>query len=61
MYIEDGNGRLLADGDSVTSVRNFKIYRTSLTLKRGAPSNNIRLTNDLQEIECNAEKIRGTS
>ena len=32
---------------------------TSVTLKRGTTIKNIRLTSDEDEIECNAEKVKG--
>ena len=32
---------------------------TSVTLKRGTTIKNIRLTPDEDEIECNAEKVKG--
>ncbi len=32
---------------------------TSVTLKRGTMIKNIRLTDDVENIECNAEKVKG--
>lgn len=55
----DSNGAALADGDSVTLVKDLKVKGTSVTLKRGTLVKNIRLTDDPAEIECNAEKVRG--
>ena len=59
MDVKDSNGNLLADGDSVTVIKDLKVKGTSLTLKRGTLVKNIRLTDDPDEIECNAEKIKG--
>ena len=55
----DSNGNVLADGDSVTLIKDLKVKGTSVTLKRGTMVKNIRLTDDTDEIECNAEKVKG--
>jgi protein PhnA len=55
----DSNGALLADGDSVTLIKDLKVKGSSVTLKRGTVVKNIRLTGDPAEIECNAEKVKG--
>ena len=55
----DSNGTKLADGDSVTLIKDLKVKGTSTTLKRGTLIKNIRLTDDPGEIECNAEKVKG--
>lgn len=59
MEVRDSNGTLLAEGDSVTLIKDLKVKGTSVTLKRGTMVKNIRLTNDAEEIECNAEKVKG--
>ncbi len=59
METRDSNGALLADGDSVHLVKDLKVKGTSVTLKRGTVVKNIRLTDDPDLIECNAEKVRG--
>jgi len=56
---KDSNGALLADGDSVTLIKDLKVKGSSVTLKRGTVVKNIRLTGDPAEIECNAEKVKG--
>lgn len=56
---KDANGTKLADGDSVTLIKDLKVKGTSTTLKRGTLIRNIRLTGDPDEIECNAEKVKG--
>ncbi len=58
MDVRDSNGALLADGDSVTLIKDLKVKGTSVTLKRGTMVKNIRLTGDEGEIECRVEKIR---
>jgi protein PhnA len=56
---KDSNGTQLNDGDAVTLIKDLKVRGTSVTLKRGTLVKNIRLTDDLTEIECNAEKVKG--
>ena len=55
----DSNGAILKNGDSVTLIKDLKVKGTSTTLKRGTLVKNIRLTDDVEEIECNAEKVKG--
>lgn len=57
--VKDSNGTKLADGDSVTLIKDLKVKGTSVTLKRGTLIRNIRLTEDDNQIECNAEKVKG--
>jgi protein PhnA len=59
MDVKDSNGNKLADGDSVTVIKDLKVKGTSVTLKRGTLIKNIRLTDDPEEIECNADKVKG--
>ncbi|GLK75767.1 alkylphosphonate utilization protein [Methylopila musalis] len=57
--VRDSNGALLADGDSVTVIKDLKVKGTSAVLKRGTLIKGIRLTGDPAEIECNAPKMKG--
>lgn len=59
MDVRDSNGNVLADGDSVQIIKDLKVKGTSVTLKRGSVAKNIRLTDDLEEVECNVEKVKG--
>ncbi len=59
VVVRDSNGTVLADGDAVTLIKDLKVRGTSVTLKRGTLVKNIRLTDDPDEIECNAEKVKG--
>ena len=59
MKVKDANGNLLAEGDSVTLIKDLPVKGTSVTLKRGTLIKNIRLTHDEELIECNAEKVKG--
>lgn len=57
--VKDSNGNALADGDSVMVIKDLKVKGTSATLKRGTVIKNIRLGDDPDQIECNADKIKG--
>ncbi|MDN4164667.1 zinc ribbon domain-containing protein YjdM [Cytophagales bacterium LB-30] len=57
MDVKDSNGTLLADGDSVTLIKDLKVKGTSTTLKRGKMVKNIRLTDNPDEIDCRIDKI----
>ncbi len=59
IVVKDSNGTALADGDSVTLIKDLKVKGTNVTLKRGTLVKNIRLTDDADLIECNAEKVKG--
>lgn len=59
IIVKDSNGTILNNGDSVTLIKDLKVKGTSVTLKRGTLVKNIRLTDDAEEIECNADKVRG--
>ena len=59
MDVKDSNGNILADGDSVLLIKDLKVKGTTVTLKRGTVAKNIRLTSNLEEVECNVEKVRG--
>ena len=54
MDVKDSNGTLLAEGDSVTLIKDLKVNGSSLTLKRGTMVKNIRLTNSAGEVEGRA-------
>jgi protein PhnA len=59
MNIKDSNGTPLNEGDSVQVIKDLKVKGTSVTLKRGTVIKNIRLTEDEEVIECNADKVKG--
>jgi protein PhnA len=59
MAVRDSNGTELNDGDSVTIIKDLKVKGSSVTLKRGTLVKNIRLSSNEDEIECNAEKVKG--
>ena len=57
--VRDSNGVLLADGDSVTLIKDLAVKGAGQTLKRGTVVKSIRLTGDDQEIECRYPGIKG--
>ena len=59
IIVKDSNGNTLVNGDSVILIKDLKVKGTSVTLKRGTLVKNIRLTDDAEEIECNADKVKG--
>jgi protein PhnA len=57
--VRDSVGNRLADGDSVTLIKDLKVKGAGQTLKRGTVIKSIRLTGDPQEIDCRYEAIKG--
>ncbi|HBK87625.1 MAG: zinc ribbon domain-containing protein YjdM [Cyclobacteriaceae bacterium] len=58
MDVKDSNGNLLADGDTVTLIKDLKVKGSSLTLKRGTVVKKIKLTDEHDEVDC---RINGSS
>ncbi|WP_280748498.1 zinc ribbon domain-containing protein YjdM [Parabacteroides sp. PF5-9] len=54
----DSNGAELADGDSVTVIKDLKVKGSSMVIKRGTKVKSIRLTENPEEVDC---KIDGSS
>ena len=57
--VRDAAGNLLADGDSVTLIKDLKVKGAGQTLKQGTVIRSIRLTGDPQEIDCKFDGIKG--
>jgi protein PhnA len=57
--VRDSNGAQLADGDSVTLIKDLKLKGSSTVLKRGTVIKNIHLTDDPDEIEGRTDKVKG--
>ena len=55
----DSVGNVLADGDSVTLIKDLTVKGAGQTLKRGTVIKSIRLTGDEQEIDCRHPTIKG--
>ena len=56
--VRDSNGAQLADGDTVTLIKDLKLKGASTALKRGTVVKNIRLTDDPDEIEGRTDKVK---
>ncbi|EOV0645986.1 zinc ribbon domain-containing protein YjdM [Cronobacter turicensis] len=52
LVVKDANGNLLADGDSVTIVKDLKVKGSSSMLKIGTKVKNIRLVEGDHNIDC---------
>lgn len=59
VIVKDSNGNELKSGDSVTVIKDLPVKGTSTVIKRGTLIKNIRLTNNPEQIECNADKVKG--
>lgn len=55
----DASGNELADGDSVTLIKDLKVKGAGQTLKQGTVIRSIRLTDNPEEIDCKHESIKG--
>ena len=55
----DSNGALLAEGDTVTLIKDLKLKGSSTVLKRGTVIKNIHLTDNEDEIEGRTDKVKG--
>lgn len=59
METKDAHGTVLSDGDTVQVIKDLKVKGASSKVKRGTVAKNIRLTNNPEEIDCNAAGIKG--
>ncbi|MBR0651655.1 alkylphosphonate utilization protein [Roseomonas terrae] len=59
VVVRDAAGNELADGDSVTLIKDLKVKGANQTLKQGTVIRSIRLTDDPQEIDCRHDTIKG--
>ncbi|MGE6754012.1 zinc ribbon domain-containing protein YjdM [Rossellomorea sp. NPDC071047] len=50
--VRDSNGNLLADGDSVSVIKDLKVKGSSSVLKMGTKVKNIRLVEGDHDIDC---------
>ena len=57
--VRDSAGNVLADGDSVTLIKDLKVKGANQTLKQGTVIRSIRLTGNPDEIDCRHEAIKG--
>ncbi len=59
VVVRDSNGAELKSGDSVHVIKDLPVKGSSIVIKRGTMIKNIRLTNNPEQIECNADKVKG--
>ena len=52
---KDANGNALADGDTVTLIKDLKLRGSSQVLKQGTKVKNIRLVDEDHDIDCRIE------
>ncbi len=57
--VRDASGNVLADGDSVTLIKDLKVKGAGQTLKQGTVIRSIRLTDNPEEIDCRHDTIKG--
>lgn len=52
---KDANGTELAEGDSVTVIKDLKVRGSSMVIKQGTKVKSIRLTDNPEEVDCKIE------
>ena len=57
--VRDSNGAQLAEGDTVTLIKDLKLKGSSTVIKRGTVIKNIHLTDDPAEIEGRTDQVKG--
>tara|TARA_R110002020_G_scaffold66877_10_gene175662 strand:+ start:2611 stop:2997 length:387 start_codon:yes stop_codon:yes gene_type:complete len=57
--VVDSAGTVLANGDSVTLIKDLKVKGAGQTLKQGTVIKSIRLTDNPEEIDCRHDAIKG--
>jgi protein PhnA len=57
--VRDSNGATLAEGDSVTLIKDLKLKGSSTVLKRGIVIKGIHLTDNTDEIEGRTDMVKG--
>jgi protein PhnA len=55
--VRDANGNTLADGDTVTVIKDLKVKGSSLVVKVGTRVKNIRLVEGDHDIDCKVDGI----
>ena len=57
MVVKDANGAVLANGDTVAAIKDIKV-KGGDDIKRGDKFKNIRLTDNIEEIESGKMVLR---
>ena len=55
--VRDANGNILADGDTVTLIKDLKVKGSSLVIKVGTKAKNIRLVEGDHDIDCKIDGV----
>ncbi len=55
--VQDSNGNLLNDGDTITVIKDLKVKGSSTVVKVGTKVKNIRLVEGDHDIDCKIEGI----
>jgi protein PhnA len=55
--IKDSNGNILADGDTITVIKDLKVKGSSSVVKVGTKVKNIRLVDGDHDIDCKIDGI----
>lgn len=61
LVVKDANGNLLADGDSVTVIKDLKVKGSAQGVKVGTKVRNIRLVQGDHNIDCKIDGIGAMS
>jgi len=61
IIVKDSNGTILKTGDSIAAIKDLKVKGTSFVIKRGTIIKNIRVTDDPNVVDGNADKLKGLS
>lgn len=59
MDVKDSNGALLAEGDSVSVIKDLKVKGSSSVVKRGTVFKGIHLSGDPELIEVRSKQVKG--
>ncbi|PHP67568.1 PhnA protein [Zhengella mangrovi] len=59
MDVNDSNGALLAEGDSVSVIKDLKVKGSSSVVKRGTVFKGIHLSDDPELIEVRSKQVKG--
>ena len=57
LVVRDSNGNLLADGDTITVIKDLKVKGSSSVVKVGTKVKNIRLVEGDHDIDCKVTGI----
>ncbi len=55
----DCEGKPLVSGDEVSVIKDLKVGGTKLTIKKGTVIKGIKLTGDVEEVECRYDNMKG--